>query len=76
MRETMLQILSEIRPDIDFEAEKRLVSDKLLDSFDIITIVSEFNEAFDVDIYAEDLVEENFDSVEGMLALVESLQDA
>ena len=42
--EEMMQILKGVRPDVDFENEKLLIDNKVLDSFDIITIVSEFNE--------------------------------
>ncbi len=70
----ILEILTEIRPDVDFENEKRLIDDGILDSFDIITIVSEFNEAFDIDIDVEDLEPENFNSVEAMKELIDRLQ--
>ena len=49
MREQILEILQGIRPDVDFENEKLLIDDSVLDSFDIISIVGEFNDAFDID---------------------------
>ena len=49
MRE-LLSILHEIRPEIDFENETKLIDDGLLDSFDIISIVGELNEHFDIEI--------------------------
>ncbi len=70
----MLEILQEIRPDVDFEKEKKLIDDSVLDSFDIITIVSEFNDAFDIEINVEDLEPENFNSIEAMWELIEKLQ--
>lgn len=70
----ILEILSEVRPDVDFENEKLLIDDGILDSFDIITIVSEFNEAFDVDIDVEDLEPENFNTIEAMKELIDRLQ--
>ena len=69
------KILQEIRPDIDFEAEKALIDDGLLDSFDIISIVGEVNTAFDVDINVEYLLPENFNSMEAMYELICRLQD-
>ncbi|MBQ9316475.1 MAG: hypothetical protein IJ203_06595 [Atopobiaceae bacterium] len=70
----ILEILNEVRPDVDFENEKLLIDDNILDSFDIITIVSEFNEAFDIDIDVEDLEPENFNTVAAMKELIDRLQ--
>ena len=75
MREEMLNILQDIRPDVDFVNETKLIDGKVLDSFDIISIVGEFNDAFDVDIDVEDLEPENFNTVDAMLELVRRLQD-
>ncbi len=73
--EEVMRILSEIRPDVDFAGETRLIDDAILDSFDIITIVSEFNEAFGIEIDVEDLEPYNFNSAAAMLDLIRSLQD-
>ncbi len=70
-----MEILTEIRKDIDFEHEMRLIDDQILASLDIVTIVSEFNDAFDVEISVEDLIPENFNSVDAMVALIESAQE-
>ena len=70
-----MELLEGIRPDIDFEKEKALVTDRLLESFDIINLVSEINDEFDVKIKPADLVPENFDSVEAMWEMIERLQD-
>ncbi len=71
----LMELLEGIRPDIDFENEKALVTDRLLESFDIINLVSEINDEFDVKIKPADLVPENFDSVEAMWEMIERLQD-
>lgn len=73
--EEILKILKEIRPDVDFVNEKKLIDDSILDSFDIISIVSEFNEAFDIEINVEDLEPENFNTVEAMKELIDKLQN-
>ena len=73
--EEMLEILADVRPDVDFQNEKKLIDDAILDSFDIITIVSEFNEAFDIQIEADDLEPENFNTVEAMWSLIQQLQE-
>ena len=72
--EKLMKILEDVRPDLDFEKETRLVDDKLLDSFSVITIIAEINETFDININAADLLPENFNSVTAMWALIESYQ--
>lgn len=71
----LMKILEELRPDVDFENEKGLIANGILDSFDIVSLVGELNEAFDIEIKPTELVPENFNSAEAMLALVEKLQD-
>lgn len=73
--ETLLEILSELRPDVDFENETALITDGVLDSFDIVALVAELNDAFDIEIKPNNLVPENFNSVNAMIALIEQLQD-
>lgn len=73
--EKLLEVLKGIRDDVDFENEKKLVDDGILDSFDIVAIVGELCEEFDVTFTAEDIEPENFNTVEAMMALIERLQD-
>lgn len=73
--EELMEILEDLRPDVDFENEKNLVSDGILDSFDIISLVSTLNDEFDITIRPANLVPDNFNSAEAMLKLIESLQD-
>ena len=73
--EQILKILQEVRPDVDFVNEKKLIDNSILDSFDIITIVGEFNEAFDIEIDVEDLEPYNFNTIEAMEELIKKLQD-
>ena len=73
MSEKILEILSDIRPDLDFETETELVSGKKLASFDIISIISELGYEFDIEIGPKYLVAENFDSLEAITALVQKL---
>lgn len=73
--EKILEILKSIRNDIDFEKEDKLIDDGILDSFDIVSIVAELCDAYDITITADDMEPENFNSVKAMLALVERIMD-
>ena len=67
--------MAEIRPDVDFEDNKELVDSGELDSFDIVTLVGELCDAYDIEIGADEIVPENFNSVEAIMALVTRLQE-
>lgn len=69
-----MQILQEIRPDVDFENETALIDDGILDSFDVVSIISELDDAFDVQIRITELDPENFNSVESIWELIQKLQ--
>lgn len=71
----LMEILEELRPDVDFENETALIDDGVLDSFDIVALVGELNEAFDIEIKPNNLGPENFNSAKAMMALIEQLQD-
>ena len=75
MREKVIEILEDIRADIDFNhLTQKLIDDEMLDSFDIISIVGELNEAFDVDISVDELLPENFNTPDAMVELITKLQ--
>ena len=71
----LMEILEELRPDVDFENETLLIGNGILDSFDIVSLVTAMNDAFDIEIKPNDLIPENFNSAAAILALVEKLQD-
>lgn len=73
--EQLLTIMSEIRPDIDFETETELIDGDLLDSFDIIAIVSEVNDQFGIEINVNDLLPENFNSAKALYELIVKMQN-
>lgn len=73
--EELLEILENLKPGVDFENETQLVTGGHLDSFDIVNLVTELNNTYDIEITASDLVFENFDTAAAILALVERLQD-
>ncbi len=71
----LLKILSNIHPEVDFETQDNLVSDKILDSFDIVTLITEITEVFEVTIRARDIVPENFNSARALYALIQRLEE-
>ena len=73
--EQLLEILKEIRPDVDFENEKELIDEGILDSFDVVSIISEIDDKFGVQIRITELDPENFNSAEAIWKLIQNLQD-
>ena len=73
--ERLLEILEEINPDIDFENCTTLIDDGLLDSFAILGIVAEINDAFDVEVSAPEIIPENFNSAQALWAMIQRLKD-
>jgi len=72
--EKLLQLLAEIRPDVDFENETALIDDGILDSFDVVSIISSIDDEYGVQIRITELDPENFNSAESIWALVQSLK--
>jgi acyl carrier protein len=73
--EKLLEILTDLHPDVDFETANTLIDDGILDSFDIVTIVAEIDAEYDVQIPAEELIPENFNSAAALYALVQRLAE-
>ena len=73
--ERLLEILNELHPDVDFESCENLVDGKILDSFDIVTIISEVAEAFDVTISAQYILPEHFNSGKALYDMIQKLED-
>ena len=73
MMEKIMEILKELRPDVDFEAEKELIAGGILSSFDIITLIEELSDAYDIDIETDDIIPENLNSAEGIYRLMQRL---
>lgn len=72
--EKLLNILKEAKPDVDFTAEKALIDNGVIDSFDVVQLVMQLNEAFDIEIGAEEITPENFNSAESMWNMIQRLQ--
>ena len=75
MREKVIAILSEICPGVDFEHETALIDDGLVDSLDIVSIVTELIDTFAVEITVDDLQPENFNSVDAIVRLIQAAQE-
>lgn len=73
--EKLLEILKGIRPDVDFENETALIDDGILDSFDVVSIISELDDAYDVQIRITELDPDNFNSAEAIWKLVQHLKE-
>lgn len=71
----LIEILKDLHSDVDFETCTSLIDDKILDSFDIVSIVSEVNDRFDVAIPAKELVPENFNSAKALWDLISRLEE-
>jgi acyl carrier protein len=69
-REEIIEILSELCPGVDFENSDSLIDDELIDSLDIISIVTELMDKYDIEISVDELVPENFNSVDDIIDLV------
>ncbi len=70
MKEAILEMLTELRPEFDFAASDDFVMDGMLDSFDIISLTSMIEERYDIKIDGLDIVPENYSSVESIEALI------
>lgn len=71
----VVEILTELHEDVDFMTEEALVDHKILDSFDLVTLVAELGEEFDIEITAEDFVPVNFNSASALAAMVVRLME-
>jgi len=72
--EQLLELLQDLRPDVDFETETALIDDGILSSFDITSLVNELMEEFDVELDMADLEPENFNSAEAIWELIQELR--
>ena len=73
--EELLNILNELHPDVDFTTQENLIDDMILDSLDIVSLISEISEVFDVTITDKDIVPDNFNSAKALYELIQRLED-
>lgn len=70
----LLEILSEVRPDIDFKNETKLIDNGILDSLNIMEIIAEISDEFDIELSPADIVPANFNSAESLWTMIQRLQ--
>jgi acyl carrier protein len=75
VRETILEILKTVKPGVDFDTETAIIDKGLLESFDIIRLVTILGDEFDVEFTAAELIPENFNSVDAIERIVRALED-
>lgn len=73
--ETLIEILTDLHPDVDFETCDTLIDDKILDSFDIVSLISEINNEWDVTVPADKIDPQYFNSASALAELIEDLLD-
>lgn len=75
-KEQIVEVLSELHPEIDdFDSIKELVHGGTLNSLDIVTLVAELSDIFDIEIPPQEIAYENFDTLDGLVKMVERLSD-
>ena len=75
MRESILEALKRVNEDIDFESAEDFVEEGLLDSFDIVNLVEELEDEFDVEIRGTDIIPENFVNLDAIEALIQKYEE-
>lgn len=73
--EELLEILKEVLPNVEWESDANLVDDGLLNSIDIITIISEITDEYDIKISTDEMRAENFNSVQAIYDMIQKLQE-
>ncbi len=73
-KDIIINALQEVRPDLEISGDEKLIEDGLLDSFDIVTLILEINEAFGLDLGPESITPENFNTVQDIEALVKTMK--
>lgn len=68
--DTIYEILEGLRPEFNFKESENFIEDGFLDSFDVISLVSEIEDKFDVLIDALDILPENFNTVNAIAAVI------
>jgi acyl carrier protein len=73
--DTIIELLEEINPDVDYETNERLIDDHLIDSLSLLSLIAELEEEFDITVPAVEIVPDNFNSAKAIYKMVERLEE-
>lgn len=73
--DTLLEILRGLHPEVDYDTCNTLIDDKIIDSFDIVTLISDISDEFDITIPVEEIKPENFNSAKAIYAMIKRLKE-
>lgn len=71
----VIELLTEVKEDVDYSTETALVDDRVLDSFDILAVISSIDEEFDISVPAKYIQPVNFNSAQAILAMLQKIQE-
>lgn len=74
--EKLLEILESVKPGVDFKSSSNMIEEGLIDSFDIVSIIANINEAFDIDFGVSEVVPENFATVQALYETIERIKNS
>ena len=75
MKEQIIEILEDIQREAEYESWQTLIDDHILTSLDVLSLVAELEDEFDVTIPTVEIIPSNFNSVDAIAAMVERLQE-
>ena len=71
----LMEILMELDDSIDWENETALIDERILDSFGVISLISELEEQFGIEIEASEIIPQNLNSADAMWKMIQRLQE-
>lgn len=72
--EKLIEILKELKPQIDFDENTKIAKDKIFDSLDMVSLVAQLSDEFDIDITAPYITPENFESVSTIYSMIQKIE--
>lgn len=72
----LLELLEEVKPGVDFESSQNMIEEGLIDSFDMINIIANINEKFDIDFSVAEIIPENFETVKSLYEAIERIKNS
>lgn len=73
--EELLEVLKRALPNVDWQSDALLVDDGIIDSMDVVTVISEITDEYDIEIPSEEMEPENFNSVQAIYNMIKRLED-